>query len=111
MKRALAALAIVAGLGSCGQSPSADSYTFERKEFERPRVDVTIVVHASTTELRQAAERAGVRVEQGRELMAFAIIGRTQSTCELHLVDPARSYQPEWIGHEFAHCAFGRWHP
>jgi len=47
-------------------------------------------------------------VSDGRELMAWSII--RAGNCEVHIVDPSRSYQPQWTGHEVTHCIWGRFH-
>jgi hypothetical protein len=102
MKAAVIAAALL--LTGCDGS---DGYKFERKEFDRPQPAITIVTHPTIADLRTAAP-AAAKVE-GRELMAWSIIRPTG--CEVHVVDPLRSYQPQWIGHEVAHCVCGRWHP
>lgn len=93
-------------LSSCGEA--ADGYRFERKEYERADPSITIVTHPSLSDLRAKAP-AAASVGENRELMAWSII--RADGCEVHIVDPARSYQPQWIGHEVAHCVWGRWHP
>lgn len=84
-----------------------DGYSFEHKEFERKQPAITIVTHPRVADLRSMAPPAA-RAEQGAELMAWSIIRK--EGCEVHVVDPAKSYQPEWIGHEVAHCIWGRFH-
>lgn len=110
-RRALLALAALAAT-SCDQQPTAaDGYQFERKEFTRLAPAATFVVHRSQAELvaaAPAATRAAVKAE-GRSLMAWSVI--RPAGCEVHIVDPAVRYAPEWIGHEVAHCVFGRFHP
>lgn len=107
MKRALTIVAALA-LAGCGvASEAADGYQFGVKEFERSRPNITVVTYASPTDLRAAAPASAKRSD--RELMAWGII--RPDGCEIHIIDPAVSYQPEWIGHEVAHCAWGRWHP
>ena len=101
--RALA-LAAVLLLAGCNQSP--DGYRFESAEWERTQPNITVVAHPSLAALRAAAP-AEARVE-GRDLMAWSRI--TREGCEMHVVDPSASYQPQWIGHEVAHCVWGRWH-
>lgn len=90
-------------LAACGQP--ADGHRFERKEFERSRPDITIVLHPSVADLRAAAPPSA----RHKYLRGWSVITRTG--CELHVVDPAASYRPEWLGHEVAHCVWGRFHP
>ncbi|SKB62105.1 hypothetical protein [Sphingopyxis flava] len=100
--RSLALLAAVL-LAGCGP---ADGYQFERKEFERAAPNITVVTHPSLKALRDAAPASAK--EGAAELQAWSAI--TSRGCEMHIVDPTQSYQPEWIGHEAAHCVYGRWH-
>lgn len=95
-------------LAGCDQGGAADGYRFGQKEFDRTRPAITIVTHPTIADLRAKAPKAAQQPE-GRDLMAWSII--RPDGCEVHVVDPARSYQPQWIGHEVAHCVWGRWHP
>lgn len=112
MKRlAFLALALLAG---CDQQPAADGYDFGRKEFTHPAPAIKIVIHKSIEDLRASAPGNTIAdtAAEGRVLMAYSIMHPGGiGTCTVHIVDPAVSYQPEWIGHEVAHCIWGRWHP
>lgn len=107
MKRVLLTAALL--LAGCDGGSGADGYRFYRAEFERSQVTVTIVTHAGQAELRRAAVQLGVRAE-GRRLMAFGLVDAARPACTIHIVDPAKAYRPEWIGHELTHCIRGRWH-
>lgn len=107
MKRALTIVAALALAGCGGSGDAADGHRFVGKEFDRSRPNITVVTHATLTDLRAAAPASAKRGD--RELMAWGVI--RPDGCEIHIIDPAVSYQPEWIGHEVAHCAWGRWHP
>lgn len=105
-------LTVAALLASCNQQPAgADGYAFEAKEFTRLAPAATFVVHRSQAELVAAAPAAtrDAVTAQGRQLMAWSVI--RPSGCEVHIVDPAVRYAPEWIGHEVTHCVYGRFHP
>lgn len=106
MKKFLAACAL-ALLASCGEAPAADGYTFEQEEFFRPAQPIEIVAYDSVADLRRAASKL-VKLDDGRELMAFGLIHPDK--CVIHMVKPSADYQPEWIGHELTHCVYGRWH-
>ncbi len=108
MRRYLIAFALLAGCD--GGSTGADGYRYEGAEYRRDEVLVRIVTHADLHELQRAGQRQGAVVEPNRDLQAFAVIEPGGAVCTLHMVDPATRYRPEWIGHEMAHCAFGRWH-
>lgn len=103
--RAIPLLALlIAGCDGGG----SDGYRFERKEWERAPTSVTVITHRSVEALRAAAPPGAVPSE-GRENMAWSII--RGSGCEVHIVDPETDWMPEWLGHEVAHCVWGRWHP
>jgi hypothetical protein len=108
MRKLLLAAAVLL-LSSCepGGSSGKDGYTFGEPEFTRTEMRLTVVVHPDVEALRRALP-GNVRLDGGRELMAFGIL--RQGACEVHVVDPGRAYQPEWMGHELAHCVWGRWH-
>ena len=106
----LGAAVALCALSGCGQSPGADGYAFGQKEYDQRRIMVALVEHPSLADLRAAANERGAVVEGGRELMAWSVLQTDRSGCEVHIVDPAVSWHPEWLGHEVAHCFFGRWH-
>lgn len=103
------ALPLLALLAAC-EPTAADDHRFVRKEFDNRVVTVTIVPHATVQDLRAAAAAGNATIEAGREAMAWSVVYPQSGRCVIHVVDPAVSYQPEWIGHELAHCAYGRWH-
>ena len=105
--RAALILAAALLLGGCGQSEAADGYAFGAATFDRAEPNIRIVTHRSLAELRAAAP-GGIYDTGTAKLMAWSVI--RPDGCEMHVVDPAVSYQPEWIGHELAHCAWGEWH-
>jgi hypothetical protein len=101
-------------LAGCKPSAGDDDYTFDRKEFVRTQSDVRFVAHRSLADLRSAApaDTTAATQAEGRQMFAWSrLSGVGYGHCEVHYVDPAVSYQPEWIGHELMHCAYGRWHP
>tara|TARA_R110000868_G_scaffold92872_3_gene257510 strand:- start:3886 stop:4215 length:330 start_codon:yes stop_codon:yes gene_type:complete len=98
-------------LASCNNSgPGADGYRFGEAEYRRPTVQLSIVEHRSLSELQGAASAAGADVSEGRSLRAFGVISGDRASCTIHVVAPDVDYQPEWLGHEVAHCLYGRWH-
>lgn len=94
-------------LAACHPQGS-DGYRFADEEFERREPAITVVVHPSLADLRDKAPSAA-RETGDRELMAWSLIRPTG--CEIHIVDPRKEWRPEWLGHEAAHCIWGRWHP
>ena len=101
-------LLLAFALAACGRQ-APDGYSFDRKEFDRSRVEVSVFTYGGEAALRHAAAEMGVQPE-GRKLMAFGFVEKGRAACTVHVVDPAVSYQPEWLGHELAHCLYGRWH-
>lgn len=103
-----AAVAFSLGLVGCERSNvGKDQYSFERKEYTQVAPIISVVEHPSLTDLRRSAP-AAAQLHSDRELMAYSILNGDR--CEVHIVDPAVQYAPEWMGHEFTHCVYGRWH-
>ena len=93
-------------LVSCDASHQGDDgYAFGKKETNYSNITVTIVTYSTDEELQAAAKGRGVTTEVG----AWGTL--RGSDCTIHIRDPLVAYQPEFIGHEIAHCAWGRWHP
>ncbi len=90
------------------QHEASDGYVFERKEFMHTRFEVRIVEHASFAELLEALPNGGPP-RKIRKVKAWSKI-EPDGTCEIHIVDQAKFYTPDAIGHELAHCIYGRWH-
>lgn len=113
IRRLLLAATTALALASCDAptTTGADGYEFAQVEYSQPSVTVEIVTYETITDLRRAAKAAGHDPVDGRELMAWGQLSRDGKSCTLHVMEPTKRYQPEWIGHEFAHCAWGRWHP
>mgnify|MGYP001202550454 CR=1 FL=1 len=105
MKRIL--MCTLLSLAACNPSnEAADGYAFGTPEYTATDLHLQIVPHDDLPSLR-AAMPAGNEVE-GREVMAWSRL--YSDRCEVHIVSPAKTYLPEWIGHEIAHCIHGRWH-
>lgn len=88
-----------------------DGYVFEKKEFEKTSIKVEMITYKTKAELLKAAKQLNITVESNRELAAFATLRPSQNACTIHTMDPSKSYEPEFMGHELAHCFYGRWHP
>lgn len=97
-------------LSACDQGPKqgADGYRFGQKQYTKQEVQINIVTYQSQRELQRVlGNRAGVQAEN---VVAFSVLQPPFDTCTIHMVDPAVSYQPEYVGHEFLHCVYGQWH-
>ncbi len=99
-------------LAACGQSQAPDGYVFAGKEYDRAAVLVKKQEHRSFAELRAALPPRMSRQWKDDHVSRGAW-GQLHAdgSCTIHFVDPELSYQPEWIGHETAHCFYGNWHP
>jgi hypothetical protein len=84
---------------------ASDGYQFGHKEYTKTQLEITVIEHPSSAELS-----THVKTADGSIVWAYSIIHPSTNKCEVHIVDPLRGYYPEQIGHEFAHCIYGRWH-
>lgn len=104
MRRLLLLTVALFAVAACDRQ---DGYRFERRQFERAQPGITVVTHPSLADLRAKAPRG--TEPDGQDLYGWSII-HAGGGCELHVVDPRKSWMPEWLGHEAAHCIWGRWH-
>lgn len=97
-------------LVACSDS-AKDGYSFGTKSYSHENVEVTIVTYTSREELRKAIKNPEKLSES---VMAFSTLYKKDGVflpkCTIHMMDPAVVYEPEFIGHEFLHCAYGQWH-
>lgn len=111
---ALSALVIAAPAEARSQQPTfrtskaADGFMFRNKEYTDDAPVIRIVEYPSAFALRAAhpGNKSG-------DVDAFSrIITMTDGrrVCEIHVVDPDVKWMPEILGHEVAHCLYGRWH-
>jgi hypothetical protein len=89
-------------------APSLDGYSFERPEFEQTNVRLTFVPVRDQVEMKRLAGSFGL-VSQTGTIKAFSIYKK--GTCVIYAEDPRLQYEPEFLGHELAHCIFGNFHP
>ena len=86
---------------------AADDYEFEGKEFEHTAIDLKVVVISTQEKFDELTNKL---VPGVGNLQAFSSINPTTNTCTVYVKDPTWEYSPEFIGHEIAHCVWGRWH-
>lgn len=90
---------------------AGDDVDFVGREFDRSEVRVHVVTHKTLEDLRRAAEKSRAVVAQDRNLMAFGIVRGSDQPCEVHVLEPEKDAATRlWLGHEVAHCLWGRWH-
>jgi hypothetical protein len=94
-------------LGGCSPTP-ADGYSFSKAQYVETKFATQIILVSSQEQLLKLAP-AGTE-KPGRTLMAFAKLNRGAGRCTIYMVDARKAYQPEWLGHELAHCVYGNWH-
>ena len=41
---------------------------------------------------------------------AFSVLNKENTDCDIYMLDPKVSYEPEFYGHELVHCVYGVWH-
>lgn len=95
-------LVLILLLAACDSS--RDGFSFVRKETDYETIIVHIRTYKTDKELNDAAKARGVTTE----VNAWGVLKGNE--CTIHVRDPSIAYQPEFIGHEIAHCAWGRWH-
>jgi hypothetical protein len=87
-----------------------DGYRFGKKEFTHLNFEVVVVEHKSTKDLVDFAESKKIHTNPRKILKALSVINLEKNVCEIHIIDPDEEYMPAFIGHELAHCIYGRWH-
>lgn len=97
-------------LAACGptKQEAADGYKFGSKQYEQNYIQIQVVTHSTEQDLQKAASK--YKVDNASNIAAFSVLRPPFNTCTIHMIDPAVSYQPEFIGHEFLHCVYGQWH-
>ncbi|MBN9504963.1 MAG: hypothetical protein J0I69_02960 [Altererythrobacter sp.] len=102
------ALAAIATPAFARQHVAGDGYAFERREYFRSRLDLRIVEHASYRDLVNAMPNGGPP-RQNRKVQAWSNLW-PDGSAEIHIIDQSVNYTPAALGHELAHCIYGRWH-
>jgi hypothetical protein len=96
-------------LVSCSDSGNVgkDGYRFEDKEYEKTTVNIEFVIIENEKQFNEIKNQYAPNV-QG--LQAFGRLFPSENKCIIYIKDPSWEYVPEFIGHEVAHCIWGRWH-
>lgn len=104
-----ALLAFAFALTSCdtGSNTGADGYQFGKAQYERQQVQVNIITYQKQSDLLKEAAMHGAT---SPTIVAFSVLRPPFDTCTIHMIDPRVRYEPEFVGHEFLHCAYGQWH-
>lgn len=119
MKKLILALALIAmpSVAHAGRGHDIDGYSFDKKEYDKSTLTVTVVQMKNQRELQEMsdkiARKAGDLTWQGgsEEVKAFSVTrGKDGTTCTIYIIDPTVSYEADRLGHEVYHCFFGRFH-
>lgn len=86
---------------------AADDYLFEGKEFEHTDFRLKVVVIPDQKKFDELRSKINPK---GNDVQAFSTINTLTNTCTIYVKDPTWNYSPEKLGHELAHCVWGRWH-
>jgi hypothetical protein len=108
VKRLLLAAALALAPVTAAAAPSLDGYSFETEQFEHRDLHIIFVPVEKQTDLRALAEIHGIHLHDA-QIKAFSLPYGT--TCAIYAVDPKVAYEPEFLGHELAHCIYGNFHP
>jgi len=95
-------------LGANAQKYGTDNFRFLEKEYENLTPGVEFVLMKDEREY-DAMRRKHLGV-QWDTISAFTYWNQKKGTCKIYIKDPAWKYEPELIGHEVAHCIWGRFH-
>ena len=86
----------------------ADDYKFLEKEYENLHPKVHFVLLKNEAEYN-SARRQNLGV-QWDTVSAFTLWIPETGECTVYIKDPEWQWEPELIGHEVAHCIWGRYH-
>lgn len=109
-KKICVSILAVGILASCKPSPreGADGYSFGTPQYVKQQITIQVVTYSNAKQLQAAAKARGVN---NPDIVAFSVLRPpTFDVCTVHMIDPQVQYEPEFVGHEFLHCAYGQWH-
>lgn len=95
-------------LSACNSNQGYDGYIFGKKQYEKNAVLVVVATYKTDAEFKAAAKKY-IKTDYDK-VAAFSLVNPNTDVCTIHMMDPSVKYQPEFIGHEFAHCLYGQWH-
>ena len=89
---------------------TSDGYSFERKEWEKEHVHLTVQLLPDQAALVEEGKRRGA--DRPDALNGISLSSEKSDDCLILVVDPASGgWKPEILGHELAHCLWGEFHP
>jgi len=85
-----------------------DDFMFLQKEIENLTPGVEFILAKNQKEFD--AFRKEFLGSNWKNVSAFTLWNEDKGTCKIYIKDPVWKYEPELIGHEVAHCIWGRFH-
>ena len=110
IKNAFIMIALIVASFASAQSFkfAKDDHKFLVKEIENLTPIVEFIL-LETDEEYDAARKEFIG-HGWNKVSAFTRWNETEGTCKIYIKDPLWKYEPELIGHEVAHCIWGRFH-
>lgn len=87
---------------------ASDGYRFLVKDYENLTPGVEFVLLRDPE--MQKETLADVFGDKWKKIAGFTYWNEEKGTCRIIVKDPAWRYEPEIIGHEVAHCIWGKFH-
>ena len=87
---------------------SSDGYRFGEKETEMLNPNIEFVIMKNYFEYNKIRKK--FFGHHWDTVQAFTRWRPESKTCIIYIKDPDWIYEPEYIGHEVAHCIWGNWH-
>jgi hypothetical protein len=85
-----------------------DDFRFLQKEIENLTPGVEFILAKNQKEFDDFRKEF---IGNGwNNVSAFTRWNEEKGTCKIYIKDPLWKYEPELIGHEVAHCIWGRFH-
>lgn len=100
-------------LSGCASAPNkfsygADDHQFLVKEYENLSPKVNFILLKNEMEYDSARrKKLGIHWDT---VSAFTLWIPETGECTIYIKDPEWKWEPELIGHEVAHCIWGRYH-
>jgi len=85
-----------------------DDFRFLQKEIENLTPGVEFILMKNEEDFDSMRKK--FLGAQWRSVSAFTLWNEEKGTCKIYIKDPTWRYEPELIGHEVAHCIWGRFH-
>lgn len=85
-----------------------DGYRFEVKDTEMLTPNIEFIILKNREEYNKIRKK--FFGHHWNTVQAFTRWRPESKTCIIYIKDPMWTYQPEYIGHEVAHCIWGNWH-